>query len=527
MKFLISLLYIILVIITAGEALAADNQATKPASGANTLRIEADKIEYDQDSQVVIVSGHAKITYGNRVFESEEARFDSKTNILSTNKEYTIYENGKAVISGKSIAYNITEASISHLDDYVAIVNEGKAAFVKAKKIENTSEGQVFTNADATLCTRVEKDYHISASKITYNMDTKKLYMENAFIYMGNVPIFYLPSLSMKIKEKKKRKKPRELFPQITTTQQRGTAIKAELGDIFDMMGYESPEGEVTFSPYVVNYSKIGWGGGANLYYEMNSKEYIEAMVDYKNDVKVTGGIIYTRNISSSDGYTVYLDKRDILNGTSLDNYFTYYSITELPYILYSNSYSIGSFIGMPARLGYSLGYGSFSETLIGVASASPSINDERYSANIGANFDHTIYESDVQRVSYGLSLSENYASYGRSTKTQSVANMTNTLNYSLYFLSTSVSLVSLNQQGFSPFSFDKRGIGDRYLVTSGRIALGSDFYIPLGYNRNLDNNTDILILYGLYYETDCLKFGFRANTISQEVAIDLLVKGL
>lgn len=527
MKFLISLLYIILVVITAGEALAADNQTTKPASGANTLRIEADKIEYDQDSQVVIVSGHAKITYGSRVFESEEARFDSKTNILSSNKEYTIYENGKAVISGKSIAYNITETSISHLDDYVAIVNEGKAAFVKAKKIENTSEGQVFTNADATLCTRVEKDYHISASKISYNMTTKKLYMENPVVYLGNVPIFYLPYLNTIVKEKKKKKKPRELFPQISSTQQRGTALKVELGDVLDLMGYESPEGDVTFSPYVVNYSKIGWGGGANLYYEINDKDYIEAMADYKNDVGLGGGIIYTHTIAPSEGYTIYLDKRDMLNGTSLDNYFTYYSITELPYVTYNNSYSIGSFIGMPARFGYSLGYGSFSETLIASTAAGPAINDERYSANIGANFDHSIYESDIQKLSYGLGLSENYSSYGRSTKTQSVANMTNTINYSLYFLSTSVSLVSLNQQGFSPFAFDKRSIGDRYLVTSGRIALGSDFYIPLGYNKNLDNNTDTLILYGLYYETDCLKFGFRANTVSQEVAVDLLVKGL
>jgi hypothetical protein len=430
-------------------------------------------------------------------------------------------------LSGKAIAYNITQTSLSQLDNYVAIVNEDKVVFIKAKKVENVDGVQIFYDADASLCSRADKDYHIYTSKVLFNSKTKYLTMENATIYMGNVPLFYWPSVTSKLKEKKKRKKSKELFPQITSNQQRGTVIKIDLADVFDMMGYESPEGDITFTPYIVSYNKIGWGGGANLYYEMDDKNYMEAMIDYKNDVGLGGGLIYNHNITPTEFYRIYMDKRDMQNSLSLDNYFTYYSITELPYIIYNNSYSIGSFIGMPARLNYNLGYGAFSQTLIGSTAVAPAIYDERYSGTIGVNFDHPIYKDEVQVLSYNLGLGESYSGYGRSGAMQSVANMTNTVNYSLYFLATSVSYVSLNQLGFSPFAFDRRSVGDRYLVTSGKIALGSDFYIPLGYNRNLDTNADTLIMYGLYYETDCLKFGFKTNAISQEYSIDLLIKGL
>lgn len=530
MKFITYLLYIISCFIISAQAFGLD-AASKPVSlqsASNTLKVTADKIDYDEETRIVILTGHVRITFGGRVFESEYARFDTNTNMLITDREYTISENGKPLVSGKAIAYNITQTSLSQFDNYVAIVSGDNVVFIKAKKVENIDGKQVFVDADASLCSRADKDYHIYSSRVTYDPTGKTMTMENATIYMGNVPIFYWPSITSKIKDKKKRKKNKELFPQITSTQQRGSAIKIELADVLDLMGYESHEGNITFSPYVVSYSKIGWGGGANIYYEMSDNDYMEGMIDYKNDVGLGGGVIYTHNIAPAEGYSVYLDKRDIRNGVSLDNYFTYYSITELPYVTYGNSYSIGSFIGMPARLSYNLGYGSFSETLIGASAAlSPAVYDDRYSGTLGLSFTHPIYSDDVQNLSYGLGLSESYSGYGRSGATQSVANMTNTINYSLYFLATSTSLVNLSQSGFSPFAFDRRSVGDRYLVTSGKIALGSDFYIPLGYNRNLDANTDTLIMYGLYYETDCLKFGFKTNTISQEYSIDLLIKGL
>lgn len=530
MKFITYLLYIISCFIISAQAFGLD-VASKPVSlqsASNTLKVTADKIDYDEETRIVILTGHVRVTYGGRVFESEYARFDSSTNMLITDRDYTISENGKPLINGKAIAYNVTQSTLSQLDNYVAIVNEDNVVFIKAKKVENIDGKQVFHDADASLCNRADKDYHIYSSKVTYDPTGKNMTMENATIYMGSVPIFYWPSITSKLKDKKKKKKNKELFPQITSTPQRGTAFKVELADVLDLMGYESPEGNITFSPYVVSYSKIGWGGGANIYYEMSERDYMEGMIDYKNDVGLGGGVIYTHGIGPSEGYSIYMDKRDVRNGVSLDNYFTYYSITELPNIIYNNSYSIGSFIGMPARLSYGLGYAAFTESLIGSASgAVSSVADNRFSSSIGVGFSHPIYKDDVQELSYGLGIGEGYSSYSRSGNTQSVANMTNTINYSLYFLSTSTSLINFNQAGFSPFAFDRRGVGDRYLSTSGKVALGSDFYIPLGYGRNLDANTDTLIMYGLYYETDCLKFGFRTNTISGEYWIDLLIKGL
>lgn len=533
MKFLIYLLYLISCFILSAGAWGADAVTPiPPASMSQSVKAEADQIEYDQDLGIIRLAGHVKVHYGNRLFESESAVFYTKSNVLSTDKDYSIYEDNKLLVSGKSASYNILESAISSMGGYTQITNDDKILYLKAKNITNASNAQILYDAEATLCNRIDKDYRITATKVIYNTSTKNATLENATIFLGNTPIFYLPSITTKLREAKKNKKPRELFPVITSTLQRGTAVKVDLFDMLDLVGLESPKGDIVFAPYITSYSKIGWGGGANVYYTVSNNDYLELAADYKNDVGLNGGIIYARDSFVPRSFlngplTVYADRRDIRNGVSFDNYFTYYNITELPYIVYSNGHALGETAGVNISTNYSLGYGSFNETLIGsVGAVSPSVMETKTNGIAGLSFNKPVYSSPNQSLSYTLGLSENYSAYSGG-KSQSSANLSNTIDYSLYFLTARVSLVSLNQAGFSPFAFDRRSTNDKYLVTGGKIALGNDFYIPWGYNKNLDNNTDTLIMYGLYYETDCLKFGFKTNTVAQDLTIDLLIKGL
>ncbi len=220
----------------------------------NPIILSADYIEYRKEENKVLARGNVKIEDRDVVVKCEEAIFDMKEKKVEA-KGKIILQDKETTIHGSKIIYDLRTGR-GVIDNASSFVEPW---YFSGPKIERVSDKEiVLHNGYITSCELPSPHYRFKARKIRVLLG-EKFYAYNVLLYLGKIPIFYLPFYWRSLRERK--------FSwglKLGSNSEEGFFAKANFGYLFS---------ERTSGTLLIDYmTRKGFGFGGRYSYNLQDK---------------------------------------------------------------------------------------------------------------------------------------------------------------------------------------------------------------------------------------------------------------
>ncbi|MBL7170802.1 MAG: LPS-assembly protein LptD, partial [Candidatus Omnitrophica bacterium] len=168
------------------------------AQGEEPLGFEADGVlEYVEGGDIVIGQKNVRLTYGDVRLRAEDVRADIKKGIVTAKGDAVLILD-KDVFKGEEIQYNFKEGKGKILK--ASTVQE--PWYIKAEVLEKIGPQEYHAyDTRITSCEYSKPHYYFRAKKIKL-WPHERIWIENAVMWIGNLPVFYLPLYTRSLKGK-------------------------------------------------------------------------------------------------------------------------------------------------------------------------------------------------------------------------------------------------------------------------------------------------------------------------------------
>lgn len=190
--FLFLCIYVFLI---APPSLNAQGQVPE---GTKPLAFEADgTLEYVEGGEVIIGRKNVRLTYGDVHLKAEEVRVNLKEEKVVARGEVVLTQD-KNVFKGSEVEYSFKYGKGTILK--FSTVEEPWQ--VKGEKIDKVGPREYWAyQTQVTSCEYPTPHYYFQAQKIKL-WPHERIWMENAVLCIGKVPVFYLPLYTRSLKGK-------------------------------------------------------------------------------------------------------------------------------------------------------------------------------------------------------------------------------------------------------------------------------------------------------------------------------------
>ena len=234
---------------------------------------DADYMEYVEKEGYVYAKGNVLLKYENISMKADEAKLNRDTNEVEAKGHIFITEKEQEVY-GDTANYNLEKqtGSVTNVDFY------SKPWHFKGKYVDKPSEKQAnLQNSEGTTCKyRDAPHYHIWSKKI-YIEQGEKIEGWHNLLFIGPVPVFYLPYFYRSLKDSRS-----PLSIRVGYSGQEGYYVKATYSYFFALWA----QGYVYFD-YMTN---KGWGFGLEPHYvfeDGKGEGYIYTYYIKEQDTKI------------------------------------------------------------------------------------------------------------------------------------------------------------------------------------------------------------------------------------------------
>jgi LPS-assembly protein len=187
-------------LIFAGAALAGAAPPPENRDPAK-LYLDADKLNYDKDRDVVTADGGVVLYYKNRVLQGDHVVYDRKAKrVLASGHVKLTDEHGNVTYASRT---ELTEDFASGFADAVQVLTTDKSRLA-APRIERSNDSvTVLQKGVYTACEPCKTHpewpplWQVRAAEITENQDTHTLYFRDAYFDAFGVPVAYIPYFSV------------------------------------------------------------------------------------------------------------------------------------------------------------------------------------------------------------------------------------------------------------------------------------------------------------------------------------------
>lgn len=164
----------------------------------NPIILSADYIEYRREENKVLARGNVKIEDKDITMECEEAIFDLKEEKIEAKGGLTLQDK-ETTIHGSQIIYDLrTRRGI--IDDASSFIDPW---YCSGPKIERVSDKEIIVeDGYITSCELSSPHYRLKAKKIRVLLG-ERISAYNVLMYLGKVPIFYLPFYWRSLRERR------------------------------------------------------------------------------------------------------------------------------------------------------------------------------------------------------------------------------------------------------------------------------------------------------------------------------------
>ena len=150
--------------------------------------VNGDRVEYLQGESKIRGFGNISVTYGEVKLTCDNITVHTDTQIGVCEGNVKITQPG-AVFTGQKVTYNFAEKTGEVLDGKL----RAEPFYASAEKIAKVSEKKVILEKGSfTTCDLEHPHYRIAAKQVIFYLNDK-IIAKHVFIYVGKVPIFYMP----------------------------------------------------------------------------------------------------------------------------------------------------------------------------------------------------------------------------------------------------------------------------------------------------------------------------------------------
>lgn len=170
----------------AGTALC---HADEPSMPKEPIVVNGDSVEYYQDKKEVIGTGNIMITYQDVVLTCDKIIVNLTTHDSEATGNVKVTQKD-AYFSGDKMIYNFDTRQGSVVGGYL----NAKPIYGRASSLEKEANKDEFglKNGYITTCDFDKPHYRIEAKQVKVYLNDK-IVARNIFLYIGNVPVLYLP----------------------------------------------------------------------------------------------------------------------------------------------------------------------------------------------------------------------------------------------------------------------------------------------------------------------------------------------
>ncbi|MDR2191313.1 MAG: hypothetical protein LBO62_00330, partial [Endomicrobium sp.] len=158
------------------------------------IDISADSLEYDQNCGKIFAKGNVELIWEGKNVKSDYAEFLTDQKVINAYGNVTIEEAGAAVYA-KSVSYSYNEEK-GEIKETLAY---SSMLFIRSKSMERQNKTYSMSNVQIALCDLDEPHVYFKArrGKITLG---ERITIYNPVLYVGKIPIFYLPIITKSLK---------------------------------------------------------------------------------------------------------------------------------------------------------------------------------------------------------------------------------------------------------------------------------------------------------------------------------------
>ncbi len=171
-------------------------------SGYLTIN-RSDSFYVNETRDIIVLDGNVSINFTGDVLTADNVIYNDTLGYLSAVGN-VIFEQKKdeevEVIKGSSLTYNITTKEIVLGNGRISSSNSDEDGNVtnfssRGDTMMLSSEPFLISVADSLVTTSVDNDYYQITSKFFHVNEGNDLFLSSSFLYMGRVPILYIPFL--------------------------------------------------------------------------------------------------------------------------------------------------------------------------------------------------------------------------------------------------------------------------------------------------------------------------------------------
>lgn len=160
------------------------------AAEPGQLVVRADRMSYEQNNDLIIASGNVEIDWSGSRLYSDMASYYKERGLIRVSGGVRLVKNGDT-LSGESAEFNAESKN--------GVVNNGSIFIQKnnlhlsGSKIEKSGEQDYrLQNGTITTCDGEKPGWKFSIDELKLTVDDFA-FGKNAFFYLGDVPVFWLP----------------------------------------------------------------------------------------------------------------------------------------------------------------------------------------------------------------------------------------------------------------------------------------------------------------------------------------------
>lgn len=184
----------------AGPALAQEAPATAAPSGEETIRFEADRVDYDSNAEVVTASGSVVLRRDEQSVRASTVTWNRATGeIVATGDIRLVDEAGNTLYTDRVELTDELKAGM--VENLLIVLREG-GRLAADKGVRDDEGGIVLSNAAYTACAVENAEgcprkpsWRITAARVVYDPVKRKVSYKGALFHLFGVPLLPLPGL--------------------------------------------------------------------------------------------------------------------------------------------------------------------------------------------------------------------------------------------------------------------------------------------------------------------------------------------
>lgn len=325
----------------------------QPDQNSQIGEISADELK--SEGNEIVAKGNVVLVSGEYYIYAQNLRYDKQTKIAQADGEVRIYYGKDLMLNAKKVRLDFTQDSFSLSSVFFQSVTTG--LWIAASEAYSENKTYYFKKSVVSGCDIQSPIWHLDSSSGSLDEENDFLTLWNTRVYLGKMPILYIPYFSVSTNNKRKSGL---LYPRLAYLSQDGFYYQQPIY----VAPYES--WDMTFSPQIRTSRGIGISGefrlatpADNLFafqtkYFYNTKKYMQTYSVLNqhiygfdlNFATQDGTGIFAKLENVDDGFYAdleYMNDLEYLKLDSADAKVTdRLSVSKLSYFLHSQDHYFG-----------------------------------------------------------------------------------------------------------------------------------------------------------------------------------------